>query len=182
MNGKQYAIKRAFSEAIQELLKDKELDKITVPDILSKAEMSKSTFYRYFPDKYALANWSYANLMQEVEDVESLSDFTMFEIVRKEVKMISDNKSTFRKLFNYTGQNSIYKYYVERSIEIAKNTLNKSGKDLTSEDTYSIIYNASGMLAVIREWLEEKEPGSVEKITEIIYSNRSEHAKSLYFK
>lgn len=44
------------------LLCERDIDKITVAEILRRAEVSKQTFYRYFQDKYALGNAIYDDL------------------------------------------------------------------------------------------------------------------------
>ena len=46
--------KRAIHQALSELLKEKELRKITVQEIVEKAEISRFTFYKYYLDVYDL--------------------------------------------------------------------------------------------------------------------------------
>lgn len=46
--------KRDLRNALMELLKDREFDKITVTDICKTAMINKMTFYKYYQDKYTL--------------------------------------------------------------------------------------------------------------------------------
>lgn len=46
--------KRALSNALAELLAEKELRKITVQEIVDKADVSRVTFYKYYLDVYDL--------------------------------------------------------------------------------------------------------------------------------
>ena len=43
--------KEKLSAAIEKLLEKKELDKITVAEIVKEAAVCRKTFYRNFPDK-----------------------------------------------------------------------------------------------------------------------------------
>lgn len=47
---------RSIRNALLELLRDKEFDRITVKEICERAEISRITFYNYFKDKYDLMN------------------------------------------------------------------------------------------------------------------------------
>lgn len=46
-----------IAECLNELLKDKPIDDITVVELCKKAEMARSTFYIYFDDIYAVGEW-----------------------------------------------------------------------------------------------------------------------------
>lgn len=69
-NGKR--IKRAISEAFIALLQKTPFKKITVQNILDKAEVHRATFYHYYFDKYDLAKSIIDHLAEEfIEAVES---------------------------------------------------------------------------------------------------------------
>ena len=46
------SIKKAFTQ----LLKEKKLDKITIRDITTQADVNRGTFYLHYEDKYILLN------------------------------------------------------------------------------------------------------------------------------
>ncbi|OFI49482.1 hypothetical protein BG261_02575 [Floricoccus tropicus] len=46
--------KRKIKRALLDCMEDKKFDLITVNDIVTKASVNRSTFYRYYDDKYAL--------------------------------------------------------------------------------------------------------------------------------
>ncbi len=48
--------KKLLKQAMLTCLQQKNIDDITVQEILDTAEVSKQTFYRYYADKYALGN------------------------------------------------------------------------------------------------------------------------------
>lgn len=54
--------KKILKRETYQLLVEKDIDDTTVAEILGKAEISRQTFYRYYTDKYALANDIYDDL------------------------------------------------------------------------------------------------------------------------
>ncbi len=60
MNAQKFIKKAAY-----EVIVKKPVEDVTLKEILSVAEVSKQTFYRYYKDKYELANEIYAQLTQQ---------------------------------------------------------------------------------------------------------------------
>ncbi|MBQ9969960.1 MAG: TetR/AcrR family transcriptional regulator [Oscillospiraceae bacterium] len=52
-------IKNLLITSLEEQLKRKHIDSITVNDIIADVGVSRTTFYRHFEDKFALVNWIY---------------------------------------------------------------------------------------------------------------------------
>lgn len=50
--------KRALAESLKKLLSKKNLDKITVKDIITDCGVNRQTFYYHFHDIYALTEWA----------------------------------------------------------------------------------------------------------------------------
>ena len=57
--------KEKLSAAIEKLLEKKELDKITVAEIVKEAAVCRKTFYRNFTDKYALAAYYFSQFFDQ---------------------------------------------------------------------------------------------------------------------
>ena len=53
----------AIVNAFLVLIKEHDFNKISVDMIMKKATVSRSTFYRYFKDKYDVMNATYKNLL-----------------------------------------------------------------------------------------------------------------------
>ncbi|MCH5300894.1 MAG: TetR/AcrR family transcriptional regulator [Ruminococcus sp.] len=54
--------KLLLGNTIEDLLNKTAIDKITLKRILDECGVSKQTFYRYFRDKYDLANWRFSEI------------------------------------------------------------------------------------------------------------------------
>lgn len=50
--------KRQLSVSLQKLLAEKQLDKITIQDLVNEAQVSRKTFYYHFQDIYDLLEWT----------------------------------------------------------------------------------------------------------------------------
>ena len=64
---------KAIVDAFNRLISHKGFDEITVADIISEADVSKATFYRYFHDKYDAMNGNYKELLDEFMSLDECS-------------------------------------------------------------------------------------------------------------
>ena len=60
--------------ALRELLKHDPIEKITVDQICREAAVHRSTFYRYFQDKYDLLNYAFDKIWLEKIDEDDIVD------------------------------------------------------------------------------------------------------------
>ena len=67
---KRKTAKELLAESFRELAEIKNIDKITVQDIVDNCGYSPATFYRHYKDKYDLIAWEYsrqtANIMDRI--------------------------------------------------------------------------------------------------------------------
>ena len=61
----EYEMRVSIFEAASDLLRAYSFSQLTVKDICRIAEISKPTFYRYFTDKYAIAEWAVTSYMRQ---------------------------------------------------------------------------------------------------------------------
>lgn len=172
-------IKKAFSQALEELLREKKLDDITTSEIIKVSGLSRSTFYRHFTDKYELANWKYRDLLGRLSKDHASPD-TSAENIRTLIWFIGENRSFYRKVMSYTGQNSFYEYYLNTTLEWAKTIQGRAHRTLRQKDVYTLRYHAAGVLDILAEWLQSDDPISADDFCDIILENRSELLRELY--
>ena len=58
--------KEIFAESLKKLSSEKFFAKITVKDIVNNCGLTKTTFYKYFRDKYDLAAWIYSTTAEKI--------------------------------------------------------------------------------------------------------------------
>lgn len=56
-----YATKRKIADCVKQLMKKKEIRKITIQDIMDETKMSRQSFYYHFKDIYDVMEWIISN-------------------------------------------------------------------------------------------------------------------------
>lgn len=163
--------RKALSNALAELLIEKELHKVTVQEISDKAEVNRVTFYKHFLDVYDLYDKIEEETLVELGlMVLQLEELTAEEFFSHIIKYISENRIIFKMIFspNTTGQlrakltNIIEGVF--RQVQTEKQTSDINDKKLE----YMSCYRAQGCLAVISKWVLEDFKESDEFIVKTI--------------
>lgn len=182
--------KRALSNALAELLSEKELRKITVQEIVDKADVSRVTFYKYYLDVYDLCEKIEEVVLTElgliVLQLEDNSTELFFEQL---VGYISENRVTFSMIFN-PNTTSKLRDKLSKLIEgMLRNVYSeKLGiKPNNKELAYICCYHAQGCLAILQKWVQDgfTEPDdyiiklmpAIDEQIEDYFSNKNNKAK-----
>lgn len=151
---KKRLVKQMIAVSMENLLQTTKLEDITVGDILNKADISRTTFYRYFEDKYALVNWIYSQYLEEL--TEKYQEVICFQWLMYDLTtFLKSKKSFFLRIIQYTGQNSFDEYFLKSTTEFLTSNLKKirNMKQLEKEDRYMVSYNAAGTVRIVLDWL-----------------------------
>lgn len=70
--------RRTIREAYTQLLKEKDLSKITVTDIVTKADLNRATFYAHYPDVRGVTEEIEDEIIEKMIDVLKEFKFTSF--------------------------------------------------------------------------------------------------------
>lgn len=117
-------MKGYIAEVFLELLETEPYDDITVRDITKAAEISNTTFYRHFKDKYDLAEWIFRMKTRDI--VEQNDDVTMLSSSIVEALTRNSQNSWFKKLSDkYYVQNSLFEVVCNVSYQHMKQMLSK---------------------------------------------------------
>ena len=149
--------KKAIFQAFSELLKEKELRKITVQEIVDKADISRVTFYKYYLDVYDLYDKIENELLTNIGLITlQLADKPSDEFFKELVTYIYNNRVTFDMVFSPNSTNKL-RDKLSHIIEgiFKKIYSEKLGISIDSEDiAYICCYRSSGFLAVIQRWVQ----------------------------
>lgn len=163
--------RKALTNALSELLSQKELHKITVQEVCDKADVNRATLYRHYLDVYDLYDKieketivSFGLLMLELEEQPADVFF------KKIIGYISENKSIFEMVFspNTTGQLRSELGGIIKGVFMQKR-LEKEGSGYSeSELDYMCSYRAQGCMAIIADWVKGGYKESEEQMVAII--------------
>ena len=166
--------KRAIYTAFAELLSEKELHKITVQELVDRADIGRATFYTHYLDIYDLNEKIEGETMTEIAYIAlELGEQPAEAFFKSLLDYMSDNRAVFKMIFspNNTGQlHADLTQMIEgvfRQVESEKTGSNLDDKRLA----YMSRYRTQGCLAVISMWVEggfaEPKEFIVETITEL---------------
>ncbi len=146
------------------LLKDKELNEISVTDLCALAEINRTTFYANYSDIHALAHASMERL--EAETLEFVGDGLMAE----------NFETSILKLFahireNQTRYNTYFKLGLDEKFLIPEHAVLKSNLyHNTPHGKYYVEFFRHGLTAVVKLWLDGGCVETPEEMAEIIRS------------
>ena len=163
--------KKAICRAFAELLVEKELHKITVKEIIEKADISRVTFYNHYLDVYDLHDKFEESIMLEMASlVLELESLPYSEVFSKIIGFVDENRAAFRMIFSPNGTNKMRFRMgtllegLLRQIYFEKNEGAAGDRNVD----YMIYYRAQGMILVIQKWVLDDFKESAEVITKIM--------------
>ena len=161
--------KSMMKEALLELLEKKPLDKITVKDVCENADVNRSTFYSYYE--------SIEQLLLEIEDdvlnqlpmypdsPEGYSHENFLSALEDFFDYVRNNERLFRILIVQRDSSSFNNRLVNTIMEKYRSVL-KTEDELIAR--YAYVYCASGVIGILKEWLNGKFPISARAFAQIV--------------
>ncbi|MBP5169635.1 MAG: TetR/AcrR family transcriptional regulator [Oscillospiraceae bacterium] len=163
--------KRLMKEAMLELLEQMELSEISVTALCEKADVHRSTFYKYYTDPADL----FRDIEQDFVDQIPLPPQTLDQKSEKQLlaattaffDYVRESKRTFRVFFSESVESGFSSRLVDR---LCSNyiTFIKSGDE--KADEFIRVYIASGTVGMLREWVTSDFSVSSRQIAEMMYS------------
>ena len=93
--------KKIITETFLNLLKEKEINKITVSEICNIADINRATFYRYYLDTYDLLEKIEQDFILELVDVTNNDKDTSVSIFTHDIlEVFLNNKELVKIIFN----------------------------------------------------------------------------------
>lgn len=148
--------KRAIFQALCDLLDEGDFTKITVGDILARAGVSRTTFYRCFADKYDVVNWSYKRYKNIY--VKERDQYHSFETaLAAQLRFLRENQRYFVQALRYLGQNSLRDSIFETNEEYMLECWHEAygAREPSFAESGAIRFAAAGMSKIIECWLLE---------------------------
>ena len=153
--------KKAFKDSLVELMKTSPIRDIPIKAICAGAGVSRSTFYTYYDDQYALlddiqnevkgfAKAGYNKFIQNPgkQDVESF-----FEEMYRE---IANNHDSIQVLLSENGDINFQKKIIEEHImEMKKTKKNTNDKPIAEKNERArFVFLVHGSVALIQDWIK----------------------------
>ena len=152
--------RQLLQNALSELILDKGYEKVTVQDIIDRANVGRSTFYAHFQDKEELLLSGFEPLRAEFEDFltgKSVTDESPWALILSMFQHLQKQKG------GYITLTHIQKYLFGYLLDHLKQQLPKRNKSMPP--ALLAHYIASSFIALLTWWIDNNYPYSAEQMT-----------------
>lgn len=152
--------RRLIREAFLELLEERDLDKITVVDIVNRADVTRSTFYVHYPDIYGIIEEIQNEIIsRHLEEFSQIEYRTMLHdpvpYLKSVAAMLEENSALFQKM-GRSIQTSQYMEALRKTME--EDTVNRSDvpEEIRTPSAFSIRVHffLAGILNTFQHWAD----------------------------
>lgn len=173
--------RQSIKNALLELIKEKNINEISVTDLTTKADINRGTFYLHYTDKYDLINQMENEIIQSIEmkfDTiikNELLDFAVSSTIPTfsiEIFRYFKEHAQFMKCILSPNGDPLFHYKFKKVLE--NKFLHEFWSDLIDEDTmlvpkeYFFSYVVSAHIGLVRHWLETGTKESPEEMGTIL--------------
>ena len=159
--------KQAIIDAFNDLIRTNDIDRIKVSDICKAAKVSRTTFYRYFLDKYDVMNHNYEDLYSSC----ITEPIVLEDIICNVLKKTRENYQYLTRMFESYGVNSFYQFVWSFTKRTTIRIFNeKNLRELTREEYLQLDILMAGLAHIGENWVSGKYEMSSEEATKVILS------------
>ena len=150
--------RRMIREAYMELLKEKDINKITVTDIITRADLNRSTFYAHYPDVRGVTEEIENEIIEKMLEILKKFEFKNFfsnptPLLLEISRFLESNRDFYSVLIKANGS----EVFLKKLKDIFANHM-MSDSDIpeslknTKMVSLRICYFAGGIVNMYQEW------------------------------
>ena len=148
--------KRAIRESFLLLLKDKNINQITVAEISRKADLGRGTFYLHYKDVFDLYSCIENDLYSELEKLfdnayPSTDPVNLLNLTNTLTEYFESNREIFLRLVR--PENNGITLHKLKTMFTNKVMLEESGLSVSEYDAVESMFIVSGVIGVLEEWI-----------------------------
>jgi len=159
-----------IEKAAVDLLKEESLKSLTIDMIVEKAEVSKTSFYRHYLDKYDLINRIFDGLFPE--EFEQVShNFSFKEIMYLVFDVLSKNRNFLIKTLevDISDPNGLPQHFIKTAEKYMLSTIKNKGGNTNLPDVQMAVKEISYFAYnYIHEWLIKGGNNTIDNIIEML--------------
>ena len=149
--------KKKLTNTLLVLLKDKSIEDITVLELCKKANINRTTFYKYYKDVNDLVFKIEESLITDLEKlIGEIKRNYLISFTSKIIETISSHKEIYTRLLGENGDHTflrrILRLVYNESITEWQKLLKKASKE-DLDKIYSFIVD--GTIGIIKKWIKE---------------------------
>ena len=167
--------KKLLTQALTQLLQEKQINEITVKELTDLADMNRGTFYLYYKDMFDMLEKIEDGMFEALDAIISLHEHDDVSQQTKPILLdlfdfIEENQEMCRVLLSPHGDMS----FLHRLNEVVREKCLKAWPDIRKEKgeadfDYHYSFVVFGCAGVIRAWVNRNCQESSEKMAEMAY-------------
>lgn len=165
----QNSTQNIIADAAEELLKANSIEDISIQDIVEACGTTRTTFYRYFQDKYDVMNWVYTRGADMIVQNYLESD-SVYDMIVELLEYIKSKQKYFHSLTKYNGQNSFHNFFTGYGIEFYEKRIRiKTTSNDIPDKIHALVEGyCFGTGNVVTRWIENDCKKDITDVADII--------------
>ena len=163
--------RKLISEALADLLTEKQLDKITVTDVVSRADINRGTFYAHYKDIPDVVDHLIQQTFSAIRDAmiaQTATDANIEHTLLSTIqRILEEDISFYRKILNSNASAIMQEQLVVIVTEFMLEHKDQFYPGSQEEYQIAIRFCAGGLSNLYRDWFSGKLPYTLGHLTEI---------------
>ncbi|MCD8795120.1 TetR/AcrR family transcriptional regulator [Mammaliicoccus sciuri] len=173
--------KRAIKQAFIQLLKENNLDRITIQQISDLADVNRGTFYLNYEDKYALLDEMENEQIEKIKgfvDIRKMDlstktsdrfieDFAN-KIIKNVITHIEHNIEFYQVILNLERKSQIEEQLTDIVRSNIKHLIGNKDNVFGIPENYYLSYVVGSMMSMIKYWVSDENRVSVEELVNYV--------------
>jgi AcrR family transcriptional regulator len=161
--------KRLIVEALAEVLQEKPLDKITVTDVVARAEINRGTFYAHYADIPDVINHLIHSTFSKIEDVLRIEPSRLHQLPEALLgyirDMLAEDMDFYTKVMASSAAPVLQEQLVKTVVEYLLQHEQDYGFGNHEKYVLTIRFCAGGLSSLYRDWFDGKLDMSLDELT-----------------
>lgn len=173
--------KRAIKLAFIQLLKENNLDRITIQQISDLADVNRGTFYLNYEDKYALLDEMEKEQIEEIKkfvdirkmDLSTKTSDTFIDdfankIIKNVIRHIEHNIEFYQIILNLERKSQIEEQLAEIVRSNLKHLIGEKDHVFGIPENYYLSYVIGSLMSMIKYWVSDENRVSVDELVNYV--------------
>ncbi len=161
--------RRAIQNALVELLKNNDLNKLKIKDVTDAADVNRTTFYLHYCDLYDVLNDLEDRLSEEVLTTEVPFDLQTLTMdiypLLKALCEIIESEEVYKKYLTGKSAHFLNKIKNAFKLKIIYRLKDETGEEDITFLSYAITYASSGAIDAFEDWFNSERPVPLEVLS-----------------
>ena len=162
--------KKLINDALVALLDEKTLDKITVTDIVKKANINRGTFYAHYENVSDVVTSIFAStyviVQASIQDFHENTDLDLSVMLKKIQQVMENDFEFYKKIFSSDINMKIYEEISNVLISCLFDHEEELSRVSHADFVFYTSFYSGGIIKLYRDWFIGELPMSFDELTE----------------